>query len=160
MKRQLPLFLLLLLALLSACKKEEKDTTDYAARDEALITAYIQANNLTGFERKEKGLYLAVTQPGTGPVATAGKTVKVKYKGTTLDGNMFDQSNPASIGFPFVLGAGNVIEGWDVAFALLNKGSKAILLIPSELAYKGTSPSASIPAHAVLRFDVEVVDIQ
>ena len=159
MKRHLPLFLLLLLTLLGACKKEDKDTTDYAARDEQLITAYIKDKNLTGFVRQESGLYVAITEPGTGPNATAGQLVKVKYVGTTLDGNVFDQSNPASVGYPFVLGKGNVISGWDKGFLLLNKGAKAILLIPSSLAY-GQGGNGAIPPNAVLRFDVEVVDIK
>ena len=105
MKRQLPLFFLLLLTLLSACKKDEKKTPlDYAARDEASITAYIKANNLTGFKRDTSGVYYTITQPGSGSLPKVGKTLVVKYVGTTLDGKQFDQSNPASIGFPFVLG--------------------------------------------------------
>ncbi len=159
MKRQLPLFLLLLLALLSACKKEEKDTTDYAARDEASITAYIKANNLTGFKRDTSGVYYTITQPGSGSLPKVGKTLVVKYVGTTLDGKQFDQSNPASIGFPFVLGQDGIIDGWNKAFPYFSKGSKGIMLIPSERAY-AASGQGSIGPHAILRFDVEVVDIR
>ncbi|MBT9393514.1 FKBP-type peptidyl-prolyl cis-trans isomerase [Hymenobacter sp. NST-14] len=160
MKYSLPLFFLFLLTLLGSCKKDdEKDTAPaQAALDEAAIQAYIQANNLTGFQRQTSGLYVAITQPGTGDNAKDGQVVKVMYKGTTLDGNVFD-SNPTTLGFPFQLGKGKVIAGWDEAFKLLNEGSKAILLIPSALAY-GASGSGSIPPNAVLRFDVEVVDIK
>ncbi|WP_165768333.1 FKBP-type peptidyl-prolyl cis-trans isomerase [Hymenobacter amundsenii] len=150
---------LMVTALLSACQKE--DTTDYTERDEALITAYIKDNNLTGFQRQPSGLYVAITQPGTGANAQTGQAVSALYTGQTFDGKVFDSSsNNNNTPISFVLGQGQVIAGWDQGFALLNKGSKAILLIPSELAYKGASPSSSIPAHAVLRFDVEVTNIK
>lgn len=157
----LSFFLLALLFGLGACKKTDtpKDTTDYAARDEALITDYIKTNNLTGFQSDTAGVYVAITEPGTGPLATKGKTLVVKYKGTLLDGTTFDQSDSRVVGFPFVLGAGVVIRGWDIAFKQLKKGSKAILLIPSNQAY-GAEIRGVIPARSVLRFDVELVNIK
>ncbi|MFD2784831.1 FKBP-type peptidyl-prolyl cis-trans isomerase [Hymenobacter rubripertinctus] len=163
MKHSLPLVFLFLLALLSSCKKdEEKDTSPaqaaQAAQDEATIAAYIRDNSLTGFQRRESGLYVAITRPGTGANALDGQIVKVLYTGTTLDGKVFD-SNLTTLGFPFQLGNGSVIAGWDEAFKLFNKGSKGTLLIPSGLAY-GASGRGAIPPNAVLRFEVEVVDIK
>ncbi|WP_460613078.1 FKBP-type peptidyl-prolyl cis-trans isomerase [Hymenobacter seoulensis] len=148
---------------LSACKKDEEeiDTTDYAARDEALITAYIADNKLTGFERDaETGLYYSITKPGSGANAVKNQKVTAKYVGTLLDGTVFDKSDPKTVGFPFVLGVGGVIKGWDVGFTKLNLGSKAILLIPSDMAYGKSGAGALIPPHAVLRFDVEVANIE
>jgi FKBP-type peptidyl-prolyl cis-trans isomerase len=58
----------------------------------------------------------------------------------------------------FLLGRGNVIQGWDEGIALLNKGGKATLYIPSPLAYGKNSPTAAIPPNAVLIFDVELID--
>ncbi|WP_019947371.1 FKBP-type peptidyl-prolyl cis-trans isomerase [Hymenobacter aerophilus] len=159
----LPLFLLTLLFAFGACKKgsdsEEPDSAFYRDRDKTLIADYIRANNLTGFTEDSTGVYVSITEPGTGPLPTLGKTVVAKYTGTTLDGKVFDQTQAAIIGFPFVLGAGQVIEGWEDAFPQLNKGAKAILIIESEKAYKGAA-SGTIPPHSVLRFDVEVVDIR
>ena len=162
MKYSLPLFFLFLLTLLSSCKKDDaKDNTPaQAAQDEATITAYIRDNNLTGFQRQTSGLYVAVTQPGTGDNAKKDQTVAVKYKGTFLDGRVFDSNLTILNNFKFKLGNGDVIAGWDEAFTLLNKGSKAILLIPSALAYGPSGSGAAIPPNAVLRFDVEVVDIK
>ncbi|RFP65689.1 hypothetical protein D0N36_07065 [Hymenobacter lapidiphilus] len=156
----LPFFLLTLLFAFGACKKGEdsEPATDFAARDEQLITDYIQANNLTGFVR-DTTMFVFITKAGTGGLPAKGKTIIVKYKGSTLDGNVFDQTKESTIGFPFVLGAGQVIPGWDRAFQKFNKGTQAILLIPSGLAYKG-SATGSIPPNSVLRFDVEVVNIK
>ncbi|MET4108791.1 FKBP-type peptidyl-prolyl cis-trans isomerase [Hymenobacter sp. UYP22] len=156
----LPSVLLLgVVASLAACKDDDdKATPDYTAQDDAIIQQYIKDKSLTGFRKDTLDVYINVTQPGTGPNARKGNVVKALYKGTTLDGNVFD-SNLTTLGFPFLLGQGRVISGWDGAFTRLNKGAKATLLIPSKAAY-GTSGSGSIPANAVLRFDVEVVDIK
>ena len=61
--------------------------------------------------------------------------------------------------FSFGLGQGQVIKGWDEGVALLKKGSKATLYIPSTMAYGERGAGDKIPANAVLIFDVEVTDI-
>ncbi len=61
--------------------------------------------------------------------------------------------------FEFMLGKGSVIKGWDEGIALLKKGGKATLFIPSTLAYGANSPSPKIPAHSVLVFEVELNEI-
>ena len=106
-------------------------------------------------------MYYVVTKAGTGAKPTPGQTVSVLYKGTLLDGKVFDSSEKMGnkpIEFP--LGVGQVIPGWDKGIALLNKGSKATLLIPSSLAYGQRGAGADIPADAPLRFDVELVDVK
>ena len=101
-----------------------------------------------------------ITQKGTGPTPKPGQIVAVHYKGTTLEGKEFDSSAKTGVPFEFQIGQGQVIRGWDEGIALLNKGSKAILLIPSTMAYGQQGAGADIPADASLRFDVEVVDIK
>lgn len=156
----LPFFLLALLFAFGACKKDKDKEPDvnYVEIDKALITEYIRTNNLTGFTQ-DSTIFVSVTKAGTGNLPKKGQTIIVKYKGTTLDGQVFDQTKESTIGFPFVLGAGQVIKGWDRAFRQFNKGTQAILLIPSGLAY-GNSATGSIPPNSVLRFDVEVVNIK
>ena len=73
---------------------------------------------------------------------------------------MFDSSDKAGKPIDFPMGQGAVIPGWDEGIALLNKGSKAILLIPSSLAYGTRGAGADIPANSPLRFEVELVDVQ
>ena len=105
------------------------------------------------------GVYYLITRPGTGSVARAGQVVTVRYSGSLLSGKVFDSSaqhggQPIS----FVLGQGQVIPGWDQGLSQLSKGSKAVLLIPSALAYGKTGSPPSIPANAPLRFEVELLD--
>ena len=159
--RRLALLLPVLL-LLASCQSNEPapDNTDYAVRDEKLITDYIKANNLTGFEKRASGLYVAVTQPGTGAPAMAGQQLAVLYTGLTFDGRIFDSTaNRNNDPLIFTVGRGQVIAGWDEGFVGLRPGSKATLLIPSGLAY-GAQAVGPLPAHAVLRFDVELLRAQ
>ena len=130
--------------------------------DEAIIQKYIKDKGLKT-QKTNSGIYYVINQPGTGGTPAPGNTVSVGYTGTTLDGKEFDSSykNPMSGGKPieFPIGQGAVIRGWDEGIAMLNKGSKATLIIPSTLAY-GPQAMDKIPANSVLRFDVELVDIK
>ncbi|RAU83955.1 FKBP-type peptidyl-prolyl cis-trans isomerase [Pontibacter arcticus] len=143
-----------------AAERAEKQTVV----DDAKIQEYIKANNLQNVQKTESGVYYVITQPGKGPKAAAGNLVSVHYKGMFLDGKEFDSSynNPMSGGkpFEFPLGQGQVIPGWDDGIKMLNKGSKAILLIPSPLAYGEQERGPDMPANSILRFDVELVDVK
>lgn len=131
-------------------------------KDDVALQDYIKKNNLQA-QKDASGVYVAVTQPSAGPKPKPGQIVAVKFKGTLLNGKEFDSSEKApNNGKPieFPIGVGQVIPGWDKAIPLLNKGSKAVLLIPSSLAYGQRGAGADIPADAILRFDVELVDVK
>ncbi len=128
-------------------------------KEDALLQEYAKKNNLT-VQKTPSGVYYQILKQGTGPVAKAGQTVSVNYNGTLLSGKLFDSSDKAGKPIEFPLGQGAVIPGWDEGIALLNKGSKAILLIPSPLAYGSRGAGADIPADSPLRFEVELVDVQ
>ena len=69
---------------------------------------------------------------GTGIEATSGKVVSVHYVGTLTNGTKFDSSRDRGTPFEFTLGAGEVIQGWDLGVAGMKVGGKRILTIPSE----------------------------
>jgi peptidylprolyl isomerase len=135
---------------------------NFAATDDALIQKYLAANSITNAQKQASGLYyVPVVANATGTQAVAGKTVSVLYTGKLLDGSTFDASSQrGNTPFSFTLGAKQVIPGWDEGIALMRKGEKATLLIPSAQAYGPNSPSTAIPANSVLRFDVELTDVQ
>ena len=130
-------------------------------KDIAQIQAYLQKNNATA-KKTTGGTYYIIKRAGTGLPPKKGQTVRVLYRGTVLaTGKEFDSSakhGNEPIAFP--LGVGQVIPGWDQGIAMLTKGSKAVLLIPSPLAYGPRGAGADIPANAVLRFEVELVDFK
>jgi len=94
----------------------------------------------------------------TGTPAASGKTVKVHYTGYFTDGKIFDSSIERGEAFSFQIGAGEVIEGWDIGVALLKTGEKARLIIPYNLAY-GETARGPIPAKSDLVFDVELLEV-
>lgn len=95
---------------------------------------------------------------GTGPTANTGDQLSMNYKGTLLNGKVFDQSYGRGP-FDFQLGAGNVIKGWDQGIVGMKVGGKRKLVIPANLAYGEQSPSADIPSNSTLVFEVELLSV-
>ncbi|TDH70882.1 uncharacterized protein CCR75_008734 [Bremia lactucae] len=94
---------------------------------------------------------------GTGDFPPAGNEIRAHYTGTLLDGTKFDSSRDRDAEFKFVLGKGNVIKAWDLAFASMKLGEKAILTCKPEYAYGSSGSPPKIPANATLKFDVELL---
>jgi FKBP-type peptidyl-prolyl cis-trans isomerase len=95
---------------------------------------------------------------GTGEEAVAGKEITVHYTGKLTNGEVFDSSLSRNQPFKFILGAGQVIQGWDQGFVGMKVGGKRRLTIPANLAY-GNRAVGSIPAGATLIFDVELLGV-
>lgn len=149
MKRVLS-FITLLLALVSCAK----DEVDYKVRDEQIISDYIAANNLNAVATGS-GLYYVMEKTGDYNRPTINSMVHVKYKGYLTDGTVFDQTTGTNYASFYLY---EVIQGWQEGMQLFGKGGKGKLLIPSYLAY-GEKSTADIPAHSVLIFDIELLDI-
>ena len=145
----------------TAAKQAQLKAAAQTTKDAALIQTYLKKNKLVA-KKTAGGTYYVVTRPGKGLPPKKGQTVRVLYKGSVMaTGKEFDSSaKHGNEPIAFSLGVGQVIAGWDQGIAALPKGSKAILLIPSPLGYGTRGAGADIPANAVLRFDVELVDFK
>jgi FKBP-type peptidyl-prolyl cis-trans isomerase len=98
---------------------------------------------------------------GTGAEAKKGLKVKVHYTGWLLEeGSKFDSSVDRGEPFEFTLGAGQVIQGWDLGVTGMKVGGKRQLRIPPELAYGYRGQPPVIPRSAFLIFDVELLDVK
>lgn len=84
----------------------------------------------------------------------------VTYIGKLLDGTEFDSNTSKESPFEFQLGAGQVIKGWDLGVATMNKGEKALFEIHADLAYGKSGSPPKIPADATLQFEVELIDFK
>ena len=113
----------------------------------------------TKLRTTESGLQYSIITEGEGENADSGNVVTVHYSGFLADGTKFDSSVERDEPFSFLLGMGQVIPGWEEGLKLMNKGSKARLIIPPELGYGGLSVG-TIPQNSTLIFDVEMVDVQ
>jgi FKBP-type peptidyl-prolyl cis-trans isomerase len=83
----------------------------------------------------------------------------VNYRGTLLDGTQFDSSFERNEPFTFTIGRRQVIMGWDEGIALMKAGGKGTLYIPSPMAYGERGAGGIIPPNSVLKFDVELIQI-
>lgn len=143
------------------------------ASEEGKINTYIEKNDLEPL-KTASGLQYIIVEEGTGEKPVAGDTVQVNYTGALVaTGDVFDTSvktvaeehnifnamrpyEPAK----FAIGVRQVIPGWDEGLLLLPKGSKAKLIIPSELGYGERGDGRGvIPPFAPLVFDIELIDI-
>jgi len=118
---------------------------------------YMVANRHTqGTVETASGLQYRILEEGHGPKPSINSMVKTHYKGKLLNGKVFDSSYKR--GYPSEFKVNQVIPGWTEALQMMPVGSKWELVIPSELAY-GERETGSIPAHSVLIFEVELLDI-
>jgi FKBP-type peptidyl-prolyl cis-trans isomerase len=112
------------------------------------------------------GLTYEIITPAseTAQTAKAGNVVTVHYTGwlqvNGAQGAKFDSSVDRGQKFSFILGAGQVIQGWDQGVAGMKVGEKRRLVIPAQLAYGNRSVGGVIPANSTLIFDVELFEVK
>lgn len=93
-----------------------------------------------------------------------GKKVSVHYTGWLDEkgelGSKFDSSVDRGFPFKFVVGVGQVIDGWDEGVMLMKVGEKRRFFIPANLGYGEYGAGNVIPPNAALIFDVEVLGVE
>ena len=133
----------------SSGETQKQSTID--AADKAISTL------VKGMKKTVSGLYYTITKEGEGEHPPKGANVSVHYKGTLVDGTVFDSSYQRDQPIEFSVGVGQVIPGWDEGILLLKKGAAARFVIPSHLGYGAQGAGGVIPADATLIFEVELI---
>jgi len=103
------------------------------------------------------GLQYKILKQGSGAKPAAGSSVTVHYKGTLVDGTVFDSSFDR--GQPATLSLGQVIKGWQEAVPMMTTGSTWQIYVPSELAYGDRAASELIGPASTLIFDIELISV-
>jgi FKBP-type peptidyl-prolyl cis-trans isomerase len=129
----------------------------YRLQEDSLIQLCLKATKITA-KSSESGLYKKTLKTGKGDTPKAGQQVSVHYTGKFAEGMVFDSSVGRGEPFTFTLGQGEVIPGWDEAIATMKTGEKAVIVIPSKLAYG--EGSQHIPPYTPLIFEVELISIK
>ena len=139
-------------------KKQEAEIAKMGEAEKPKLDQYLMENKITTVPTAS-GLIFIETQKGKGsahPKAT--DEVTVHYTGTLLDGTKFDSS--VDRGQPATFPLSQVIPGWTEAIQLMTKGSKAKLVIPSNLGYGPRGAGGQIPPFSSLIFEVELLDFK
>ncbi len=108
--------------------------------------------------KSNSGLYYKIVKSTDEPNIQRGQTITAHYKGVTLDGKQFDSSYDRDQPINFQIG--QVIQGWNEGLLLMNKGAKAELIIPSQLAYGTGGYGDLIGPNEPLHFQMEIIDVR
>ncbi|SFN44270.1 FKBP-type peptidyl-prolyl cis-trans isomerase FkpA [Izhakiella capsodis] len=138
----------------AAQAKMEKDAKENAVKGEAFANKFAKEK---GVKKTKSGLLYKVEKEGTGETPKDSDTVVVNYKGTLVDGTVFDDSYTR--GEPLSFRLDSVIPGWTEGLKHIKKGGKIELVIPPDLAY-GKNGVPGIPPNSTLIFNVELLDVK
>ena len=141
-------------------------------KEQDYINGYLTANNIK-VKPTASGLYIVSLKKGNGAKVEAGKTLKTNYKGSFVDGRIFDTNieedakasgnyNPQRPYEPmeYVHGQMSLIAGWDEAVSGMRAGDKVRVVMPSHMAYGEHGSNPVIPPYAPLVFEIEVLSVE
>lgn len=112
--------------------QKPRSGAESVAIQQACLTFLEQNKSKLGVLTTTSGLQYRVIEAGGGAARGPDSTVTVNYRGTTVDGNLFDSSYRR--GQPATFGLGNVIKGWTECLRLIKESGKSEFYIPMELA--------------------------
>ena len=116
-----------------------------------------QNKSKSGVITTASGLQYEVLRDATGPKPSATDSVTCHYKGTLLNGTVFDNSYDR--GKPITFSLAGVIKGWTEGLQLMSVGSQYKFYVPYTLGY-GSSDYGPIPGGSLLTFEIELLDIK
>lgn len=135
---------------------KEKDPKAIANRQagEAFIAEAMK--NDSTLKRTESGLVYKVVKEGNGKLFKTTDRIMAKYKGTHIDGKVFDETKDNAR----EMNPMGVIQGMKEAFLMMSPGAKYILYIPGDLAYGVEGRGATIGPNETLVFELETIEVK
>jgi FKBP-type peptidyl-prolyl cis-trans isomerase FklB len=139
-------------------QKKAKEMADAMNKKQAEAKAYMDENaKKEGVVTTASGLQYKIVKEGDGATPTATDKVIAHYKGTLLDGTVFDSSYDR--GEPATFPVNGVIQGWQEALQLMKEGAKWEVVVPANLAYGPRGAGQLIGPNETLKFDIELIAI-
>ena len=155
-----------------AMADQQRVMAEFKSAEAATLAKYLLDNKAPTI-KTASGLRYRITKASTKPKPVTGDTVFVNYVGKTLAGKVFDSSIEAEAKkanlqqqgriyepIPVVIGQRSVIPGWEEGLKLINEGSKAVFVIPSDLAYGAQGAGEDIKPFTPLMFEIEIVKVK
>jgi FKBP-type peptidyl-prolyl cis-trans isomerase len=112
--------------------------------------------NAPGVVMLPDGLQYVIVKKGTGKSPTPNDLVTVTYRGSLIDGTVFDETKP---GQPATLPTGELIEGWVEALQVMKEGGEWRLFVPANLGYGEEGDGETIPPNQTLVFDIQLLAV-
>jgi FKBP-type peptidyl-prolyl cis-trans isomerase len=136
-------------------------TNDLSDYEKTLLKHFIQEKDIS-IQPTRSGLYCIKTFETQGARPKGGNIVTVHYEGQFLNGDYFDSTKKRNMPFDFVFGKEmQVVKGLEEGIGLMREGEKAILIMPSQLAFGQMGSSTGIiPPFTTIVFKVEILKIQ
>ena len=104
-----------------------------------------------------QGVLIKIIKSGNGDrCPRGGNVVTVNYKGSLINGKVFDSSYER--GYPEAFRLSDLIVGWQIALTQMCPGDKWRIYVPAEVGY-GAMSVAGIPKHSTLIFEIELVRV-
>jgi hypothetical protein len=141
--------------------KTESDLNDARQVELAVLDSIARSELVRNEFRELDGIFMNIKEAGDTTAVLEGREVVIHYRGTDLNGRVFDDSRRMDAPFRFVMGNENqVIEGLEIALYEMTKGDLATLIIPSWYAFgsKGSAGGHVSPYSTVI-YTVEVLDV-
>ncbi|MCX7908984.1 MAG: FKBP-type peptidyl-prolyl cis-trans isomerase [Ignavibacteria bacterium] len=139
-------------------EKQEKELKQQAEENLKKAQTFLEENKKKeGINETQSGLQFKVLKLGNGKKPVSTSKVKVHYKGTLIDGTVFDDSY--SRGGPMEFELDKVIRGFQEGLMMMPEGSKFVFYIPPQLGY-GERPVGKIPPNSLLIFEVELFEVK
>jgi len=176
-KKLIPFFGFFLLAIgFTACVDPDSTAESILEKDKKAIEEYLAENPITGpkdFVDEVSGFRVIWQElSNSGKLPVPGDTVEVDYVGKLLNGRVFDTSiesvardnnifseNRNYIPLRFILGRGQLIEGFESAIAIMEAGDKATVIMPSLFGY-GSGAQDRVPPNSPLIFELDFIDLK
>jgi len=165
--------LLVVFFMLNACygEPEQKISTDTTAAKEMLIESnkkklkseleliakYVNDNKLD-MQKTESGLWYKISKTTNDALISLGDKVSYTFKLSLLNGTVLYASNAAPK--TIIAGKGGVESGLEEGLLMLNKGSKAMFILPPHLAHGIAGDNNKILQRAIIRYELEIIDVQ
>lgn len=134
--------------------KIEKESTQFIKSQKEIIS-----KKWKNTKKSELGVLYIITKEGKGEKAKLGQILTMRYKGSLLNGTVFDDSDMHEP-LKFEAGSGQLIKGFHSQALEMKQGEKRTIIIPPELGYGSRSVGGVIPANAYLVFELELLKIE
>lgn len=139
-------------------EKKAKEAKEMALVENDKIQKFITENNITQ-SPDASGVYFIEKKAGNGAQVEKGKYAVIQFIGEILGGTTFGNTYETKEPVNYMVGTGRLGIGFDECIMKMKKGGKALMVIPSAMAFGGEGNGYMIPPYATLKVEVEVVDI-